>query len=513
MLTKETLDYKYLFESLQGLYMILDPAFRIITITDDYARATMTRREEVAGRLVFEVFPEHEGDKNTGAEPGLKASLDYVLANSTSHTMAVQPYHLHQPDGSIEVRYWSRVNRPVLDNQNRITYIIHQAEDVTELTRAWAGLREAEAIKRLAEMHHRVKQRLEGVLEAMGDAFVSLDRNWKYTFVNQQAIELMGKPKHELLGQSLWEVFPDIVNTEFETRYRSAMEEKLEQNFEVYYDSYKMWLSISVYPYEDGLAIFYNDITRLKENEKQIMLLNQELEQKVKLRTQELEESNQELESFTYSISHDLRTPLRAINGFAMIMEEDYGKVLDKEGRRLLNVIKENAEKMGLLIDDLLAFSRLGKKEIKKNLVDMNELVKAVVTDIQSVQPGPVKITIQPLHPAMADYALMTQVMINLVGNAIKYSSKKENPLVDISSEADDTWVTYKVSDNGVGFDMQYVHKLFGVFHRLHPHDEFPGTGVGLAIVARIVLKHGGKVWAEGKLNEGAGFYVALPKV
>ena len=224
-----------------------------------------------------------------------------------------------------------------------------------------------------------------------------------------------------------------------------------------------------------------------------------------------LDAVNKELESFSYSVSHDLRAPLRAIDGYTKILEEDYGKIFDDEGKRLFGTVQENAKKMGNLIDDLLAFSRLGKKEIQKTYVDMNELAEEVLTDLNKSVKHNAQVKIRNLHPVYADYALLHQVFVNLISNAIKYSSKTENPVVEISSEKKDGTIVYLVKDNGTGFDMKYANKLFGVFQRLHRSKDFEGTGVGLAIVQRIINRHNGKIWAEAVLNKGAKFYFSLP--
>ncbi len=229
-----------------------------------------------------------------------------------------------------------------------------------------------------------------------------------------------------------------------------------------------------------------------------------ELEKRVKERTEDLE-------SFSYSVSHDLRTPLRAINGYADILEEDYGTVLDVEGKRLLGKVKSNAKKMGVLIDDLLTFSRLGRKGITKSKVDMDKLLQTALSEINQSTTHNAEIKFDNLLPAVADYNLLQHVFTNLLSNAIKYAAKKEKPLIAIRSERNNGELIFSVSDNGVGFDMQYAHKLFGVFQRLHSDEEFSGTGVGLAIVQRIIQKHDGKVWAEGKEGKGATFYFSLP--
>lgn len=227
---------------------------------------------------------------------------------------------------------------------------------------------------------------------------------------------------------------------------------------------------------------------------------------------EELKNTNKELEAFSYSVSHDLRAPLRAVNGYAQMLNEDYGTKLDEEGKRIIDAIKYNSTKMGLLIDDLLAFSKLGRKEIQKTEIDMNELAEGVLFDLNKSIIHHAEIKIGKMHKVIADYGLLHQVMFNLVSNAVKYSSKKENPLVEIFSEEEDGEIVFSVKDNGAGFDMQYSDKLFGVFQRLHSQEDFEGTGVGLAIVQRIIAKHRGKVWADGKVNEGAVFNFSLTK-
>ena len=224
----------------------------------------------------------------------------------------------------------------------------------------------------------------------------------------------------------------------------------------------------------------------------------------------ELQATNRELEAFSYSVSHDLRAPLRAIDGYARMLEEDYGGAIDAEGRRLLGVVRASSLKMGQLIDDLLAFSRLGRQEPAKRPVDMTDLVREVVGESTVVNGAVVDLAALP--PATADRSLMKQVWANLVGNALKYSSKSAAPRVEIGGREENGEARYWVRDNGVGFDMRYAAKLFGVFQRLHRAEEFAGTGVGLAIVQRIVTRHGGRVWAEGQPGKGACFYFALPR-
>ncbi len=260
------------------------------------------------------------------------------------------------------------------------------------------------------------------------------------------------------------------------------------------------------------LVTTVQDITERKKSEEQILMLNSELEERVRVRTAQLEASNKDMEAFSYSVSHDLRAPLRIIHGFSSILSEDYGSVLDAQGEKTLNGIMRNVKKMGQLIDDLLDFSRLGRAEIKTSAVDMNALVNEVLEDLRNGGVVVPKIRIQNLTPANADLNLMKQVWTNLLTNAIKYSGKKAEPEIEVGMESKDGRQAYFVKDNGAGFDMNYYHKLFGVFQRLHGATEFPGTGVGLAIIQRIIARHGGTVWAEGKVDEGATFYFTIPQ-
>jgi signal transduction histidine kinase len=235
-------------------------------------------------------------------------------------------------------------------------------------------------------------------------------------------------------------------------------------------------------------------------------------ELKIKKLNEELEQRILELESFSYSVSHDLRAPLRGIDGFIGIFLSRYLNVVDEEGKRLLGNVRRNVDKMGSLIDELLALSRVGMKDIQITTIDMFELVNTVLEELNESK-GHCSVVIKRLEPAQGDVALIKQVLVNLVSNAFKYSAKKEKPLIEIGCYPDEDETQYYIRDNGVGFDMEYSNKLFGVFQRLHDPQEYQGTGVGLAIVKRIINRHDGSVWAVGKENEGATFYFSLKTV
>jgi len=268
---------------------------------------------------------------------------------------------------------------------------------------------------------------------------------------------------------------------------------------------------------EDELGLltdaFNQMLIQIQEQNREIISFNQKLEQKVMERTHEMETANKELEAFSYSVSHDLRSPLRSIHGYMKILSEEYTDQFDDEARRLVSIILKNAKRMGQLIDDLLAFSRLGRKELLKQNVSMKDMINQVWEEhVQNAGERHIELVLKEVPDAYVDNVTIRQLWVNLVSNAIKYTRHKKDAVVEVGSEEGNDMLTYYIKDNGAGFDMRYYDKLFGVFQRLHSDKEFEGTGVGLAIVQRIVSKHGGTIWAEAKPNEGATFYFTVKK-
>ena len=391
------LHFRALFESLPGLYLVLKPDFTIVAASDAYLKATMTAREQILGRNLFEVFPDNPGDPAATGVSNLRASLNRVLQNARPDTMAIQKYDVRKPDGVFEERYWSPVNSPVVGPDRKIEYIIHRVEDVTDF----------------------VKQKERAAGGADGD-----------------------RERAELMEAEI---------------YRSN--------------------------------------------------------QQVQAANQQLLAANAELEAFSYSVSHDLRAPLRHIDGFADMLAKHARESLDEKSRRFLSTISESAKRMGTLIDDLLVFSRMGRAEMRMAKVDMDDLTQDVIREVMTeAKDRRIEWKCDRLPDVTGDYALLRQVLVNLLANAVKYSRPRDPAVIEIGcADGDAGEKIFFVRDNGVGFDMAYADKLFGVFQRLHRSSEFEGTGIGLANVRRIILRHGGRTWAESKLDEGSTFYFSLP--
>jgi signal transduction histidine kinase len=264
---------------------------------------------------------------------------------------------------------------------------------------------------------------------------------------------------------------------------------------------------------ELGLLVdaFNEMLTQIQWRDAALQQARDELEQRVIERTAQLEAANHELEAFSYSISHDLRAPLRAINGFARILLEDYAPHLGDEAQEYLRLVRDNAQHMGQLIDDLLAFSRLGRQSLTKRPVVLADLVRQVFSDLHTMQAGRrINLIVGALPPCQADPALLKQVLVNLLANALKFTSQRQEAVIEVGCREEQGEPVYFVKDNGVGFNMAYVDKLFGVFQRLHRADEYEGTGVGLAIVQRIIHRHGGRIWADAAVDQGATFSFTL---
>lgn len=360
----------------------------------------------------------------------------------------------------------------------------------------------------------KTETRLQQVLDNMLEGIQIIGHNWKYLYVNEALVKQAAMPRNRLIGFSVTEIFPGVEGTDLFHTLRRAMIERIALHLETPFqhpDGRLGWYEMSIQPVPEGVFILTVDITERRQADEIIKKANEELEFKVMERTQELETLNHELESFSYSVSHDLRAPLRIISGYARILEETSATGLSDNQKTILQNIRGGIERMDKLIDDLLKFSMLGTSALQKSPVDMNRLVAEVIGELHNREGEKILIVAEPLEPAEGDYMLLRQVFTNLISNAIKYSNRQANPVIKIRSRPNETENIYSVSDNGAGFDMAYADKLFGVFQRLHSAKEYAGTGVGLAIVQRIVHRHGGRVWAVAEPDQGATFSFSLP--
>ena len=383
--------------------------------------------------------------------------------------------------------------------------------ETTEGTLVSAAIRDITDRRRAEALIQKQKQDIQDFIDSMSTMCAKVAIDGRLLLVNKIAIKASGLPIDELMNTNFLEGQWWTYNGDVHARVCKAFK-KACSGIAINYDE-------NIFVFDQILPINFSlmPIMGFDGNVDYIVAEGRDIstikltEAALQKRTNELEHANSELEAFSYSVSHDLRAPLRIIDGYSEILVNDYGSKMDEDGKKLVEVIRENTSKMGQLIDDLLNLSRLGRKELIIQAVDMKKIVESVTAEQTTSKNKMITLQIGELHDAEGDNNLLRQVWVNLISNAIKYSRDREKPMIEVNSFANEQEIIYSIKDNGAGFNMKYADKLFGVFQRLHKMTEYEGTGVGLALVHRIIKRHGGRVWADAEVNKGATFYFSLP--
>ncbi|MHB8152683.1 MAG: sensor histidine kinase [Vulcanimicrobiaceae bacterium] len=383
-------------------------------------------------------------------------------------------------------------------------------EDPGELTPARISFAESVATTfgealQAWQSHHRTDE----ILESITDAFVACDRELRITYVNARMAAFYQVEPAALVGRHVEQFLSEPDDLHVLSAFKTAIAEHHPTSVERYVVSMERWFDVRLYPWGGGIAAYIRDITKRKLAELQIRQLNADLERRVEERTRELELANQELESFAYSVSHDLRAPLRAIDGFSQALMEDCSELIGETGQGYLKRVRSAAQRMAELIDALLQLAKIARHELIRSPVNLSDMAKGILDELALADAQrSVQTRIEPNLFVVGEPALLRVALANLIGNAWKFTRLRRDAVITVGSSPGGEFF---VRDNGAGFDMHYADKLFGAFQRLHSYDEFEGTGIGLATVARVVYRHGGSIRAEGRVGEGATFYFTLP--
>lgn len=485
-----------------------DPDFRITRFSRHAEELFGHSQEELLNRHPFDWNFFHRDDR-----PRIREGMKRLSERQDPRSMWIA--RNYNKDGKILYCEW--YNSALVDHGGSLISILTLVHNVTEQQRAEQAL-----LKLNAELEERVIRRTAELSDLYNHApcgYHALDRHGKITMINDTELSWLGYSRDEIVNKlSFSEMLTERCRGIYEQHFIQLLKSGNTASVQVDLvrkDGTVLPAIVNERAVMNDAGKFLmsrstvTDHTDRLNFETEILKLNQILQN----HGYNLEKANRELEAFSYSVSHDLRAPLRAINGFSKILLEDHSKKLDEEGRRLLQIVMSNSQRMGQLIDDLLRFSRTSRQELTINRINMHDLFASLSDEIMQYNPSQlISIDIGTMPDAWGDLSLLKQVVSNLLSNAVKFSARKELTEIRISGIKNESETVYSISDNGTGFDMKYAGKLFGVFQRLHGMDEFQGNGVGLALVKRIIDKHGGRVWAESALEQGATFFFSLPE-
>jgi PAS domain S-box-containing protein len=395
---------------------------------------------------------------------------------------------------------WVRsIGQAERDGSGRVARVRGAFQDITRARHA-------------AERSRELAERLTATLESLTDGFFTLDRAWHFTYVNSPCERMLARNRQELIGRSIWQAFPQALGSRFHREYQRALQTEQAVEFEEHYPPLDVWVQVRAFPSAQGLAVSFRDVTAQVQAQREILRLTVRLEERVQERTAEMQAANRDLEALSYSIAHDLRSPLSAVCGFAQKIAESEGHALSPRGQQLLSRVIAAARNMDAMTLALLDLAKVSRSRLVPAALDLAQIACNVVALLQDAgEAERVEFIIPPSLPAFGDAALLTQLMQNLLCNACKFSAHVERPRVELSCvPAPEGGSAYCIGDNGAGFDMAQASRLFGAFERLHSQDEFPGTGIGLALVRKVVEKHKGRVWAESAPGCGARIYFTV---
>lgn len=533
-------DFRRLFESSPGLYLVLSPELIIVAASDAYLRATMTERNEIVGRYLFDVFPDNPGDPSASGVRNLGASLDSVRRTKSPDIMPIQKYDVRRPasrGGGFEERFWSPVNSPILDDSGELLYIIHRVEDVTRFItlrareRALADLdgKDAEAFltaeevanyssavkemnaellrdtQRSQEALFETRQWLNAILRSIGEAVVAIDAHGTVRLLNRAAQELTGVPEHLALGRHIDDVI-ELVDEAGTPRAhflaKPGSQPKIDRDSltVVRRTAERVPIVCSSAPIQSeqgatiGTVLALRDITQLKATEEQLRHINDELYQ------------------FVRSVSHDLQEPLRMISLYGDMIQQKL-RSADPDIEEYLRYVVSGAERMSALLADLRAYAEIATTACgPASETDADLVLQMALANLTAlIEENRATIAHDPLPRVRVDRAHLLQLFQNLISNAIKYR-REESPVIRISAApAGDRW-EFSFADNGSGIEARYIERVFDFFRRFHSSD-IPGTGMGLALCKRIVQRYGGRIWVASTPGDGSTFYFTLPAV